>query len=315
MFQKNNTTLSITRYFLIFCLVLSSIHFNFCSKQSIKEYSTAVLTTKGQPTKALLSLLDLLQIKHDGTLKTIVEQTQKAWLRKPGQERWDLEERYENLKDNIISLLGQLNLLDEILPTQLYYDYAIMLGASVGRVRSRLSYLLEQWQKGVRFDTLVVLSGERPLHEELECEAILLDTSSYPFAKKGWKFKGALPTNEIEMMKFVLDQTELPQGFEKVTIVFISVPMLEGPDGMQRRPTTKDTNLKWLDEKPKAGTGLAISNQPYVQYQDAVLKAVMPNEFIIETVGYADTDTTNITVHLDNLARILYQEEQRKKQC
>ena len=55
------------------------------------------------------------------------------------------------------------------------------------------------------------------------------------------------------------------------------------------------------------GNILAISNQPYVGYQNAVLQNLLPNTFGIETVGKSASPNIKITTALDTLARWLQQ--------
>ena len=83
-------------------------------------------------------------------------------------------------------------------------------------------------------------------------------------------------------------------------------------NGILKRPTTPDTVLDWLKIKPHPGLCLAISNQPYVLYQDSVLKTVLPPSFTVETIGEKMDETSyNVSLLLDNLARFLYQEAKR----
>ena len=88
--------------------------------------------------------------------------------------------------------------------------------------------------------------------------------------------------------------------------------MKVGKTGLAIRPNTGDTIIAWLKHNPKPGEILAISSQPYVQYQDAVLKTLIPHGFSTETIGPATVgDSEAIAVNLDNVARILYQEQER----
>ena len=61
-------------------------------------------------------------------------------------------------------------------------------------MRARFAYALAQWQKGMRFTTLVFLVGERPLlddpthHEDNETEAELYDrTNMYLPIRADWQ--------------------------------------------------------------------------------------------------------------------------------
>lgn len=77
------------------------------------------------------------------------------------------------------------------------------------------------------------------------------------------------------------------------------------------RPTTGDTVDSWLQSNLISGSCLVISNNPYVGYQDSVVRTLLPNDFKIETVGNKCSLSVVIAVYLDNLVRWLYQEQKR----
>lgn len=261
----------------------------------------------------LKRILEATQIEHDDTLDSVVQATQKVWLRKPGTERWHMENKFEPLRDQLTPLLNDLNLLKEIKPAQKTYDVAIILGAAVSRMRDRLAYALEQWRNGIRFNTLVFLAGERPLDPEKESVQQLYDRTS-KHVRADWQEPNIAPTTETEMAKMVFDQADLPDGFKKsVKVVFIDTPMQPTADGGTRRSNTGDTIKLWLAETAPQGSVLAISNQPYVGYQHAVLKSFVPQQLHVETVGPKANSALSIDVHLDNLARWLYQENTLQK--
>ena len=285
--------------------------FCFCKTA---DRSAVLLNRDGSPKKPLLSLLNMLHIAHDGTLKTIVEATQKEWLRGSRKERWEIPEQYEEKREEIISGLEQLNCVYKISAEKKQYRYAIVLGALASRVRSRLAFLIDQWNSGVRFDELIFLGGTRPLHTKLENKELLLDSHNkeLPF-KKDWKLEGPLPKTEYEMIKMIFDQSDLPDELKKnVVVTFIDTPMQKKSDGTLRRPNTEDTIGSWLSENPKPGTCLVISNQPYVGYQDSVVRTLLPKDFYIETIGCEAYHDLPIVVHLDNITRWLYQERKRR---
>lgn len=48
------------------------------------------------------------------------------------------------------------------------YDKAFILGATTGKMRTRLQYLKKLWDKGIRFEEIVWLTGERPLDAKID---------------------------------------------------------------------------------------------------------------------------------------------------
>jgi len=284
---------------------------NGCSFAQERATQSTV-TQKEIISPTLLEILEVTQVKHEGNLKSIVDATQKAWLRPAGVERWQMGETYKEQGPTLYPLFKRMGIMDDVNPTQKNYDYGVILGALVSRVRQRLASAVEAWNNGVRFTHLVFLVGARPLDPEKESERDLFNVSNkYLPIKPGWKAPEVLPTTETEMARMVFDQADLPEEFRKaVTVTFIDTPMQKTATGDLRRPNTGDTVNQWLaDPATKPGTVLAFSNQPYVDYQDAVLRTLLPETFTVETVGAAGSGNEQVDVVLDNLARWLYQEQ------
>ncbi len=264
----------------------------------------------GKLSSTLLEILQITNIKHDGTLASIVEATQKDWLRKAGTERWEMDNAREELKPALEPLFKKLGIIDEVAPTAKQYTYGLILGATITSMRERFAYALDLWKKGVVFTHLVFLVGERPLDPVKESEAILYDAQNVylPF-RPDWKNQNVQPKTETDAAKLLFDQANLPKEFkDSVKVTFIDTPMQKLPDGTFRRPNTGDTvNLfkPMLEKTP--GTILAISNQPYVGYQDAVTRTLLAG-YSVETVGAKAKGSLHIGVTLDNLARWIYQE-------
>ena len=275
------------------------VHINCSDKMPATNLLHALIDKNKQPTLSLLKLLAKNDCHHDGSLPSIVQVTQKKLLRQPGKERW--ESKTNTLPDTEdLRLFKELYLIQEIIPTQKHYDYALLLGGVFEDVHIRVEHLIHLWKnKGVRFKSLVILTGERPLDEQIESKQSLISYNVKNIC---------LPTTESEMIKFVLAQTDLPSEWRKPSFssVLVSAPMQKMADGSLRRPNTEDTVIEWLKEhNPDHGTILAVSNQPFVGYQDAVLRKNLWH-FIIETVGAAYKDNESRATILDALTRWLY---------
>ncbi len=238
----------------------------------------------------LLELLTLTKTLHKGTLPSIIKATQKHWLRKPGTERWHIGTTYEGLRPQLLPLFSKLDMIEARQPTQTAYDYVLVFGGLQAQIQNRLSLALTLWQQGIRYKRLIFLLGERPLNPEKE------PLISHPSS----------PKTEADLARIIFDQTDLPQGFT-AEIGFISSPMKQANGGLTR-PTTADTVLKWIATNPSPGTILAVSNQPFVDYQQAVLTTLLPKSFIAETIGYEAQEDIPVGEILDTLARRLYQE-------
>jgi hypothetical protein len=269
-------------------------------------------------TPDLIEVLNITGITHDGTLPSIVDATQKAWLRPTGVERWEMDGKYQELSPIISPYFKQLGMIDEIVPTKKEYTYCIVLGATVTAVRKRLSAALDFWKRGIRFKKLVFLVGARPLAPEKESEATLYhNDNKYLPIKAHWVKPATTPKTETEMARMVFDQAELPHGFtEAVEVVFVDTPMQKLADGTERRPNTGDTVRQWItDTEVIPGSVLALSSQPYIRYQDTVLRTLLPKTFTSETVGPKKSGNESVDVMLDNLARWLSEELNYEQSC
>ncbi len=317
-------------YSIICCLTIISGCFGIETTEHIKQPAIVEGQRPNNPLKALLALMG---IEHDGTLADIVKKTQAAWLRRAGQERWDMENQYQDRTVEIVSLLGKIGVLKEIKPQHASYDYLLVMGAALPRMRERLKHAIDLANEGVHVDNVVLLAGQRPINPTIEPQETFYDRGNKDLPiRPDWVAPKEMPQTEYDAMRMIFDQAQLPEHWknarmyvlngnqedpvidyaDKTTkIIFVNTPMQQVADGSERRPNTGDTVKTWLTSHPVMGSCLVMSNQPYVGYQHAVAQSLLPG-FACETVGKAST-TENIGVHLDNLARWLYQEHQNSK--
>ncbi len=276
--------------------------------------STLKAVSLDPPPRELLTLLSVLDIKHDGTLSTINAIFQKEFLRKPGQERWEMEDVFEEKREQILPLLEKLGVFDAVYPKEKHYDTILIHGATVGRMRTRVKFLDDLWSQGIRADEIVFLAGERPLDPKLESEERLYhqDQSDVRF-RPGWKASMTTPTTEAEAAPFVWDQVVTNDDLRSRKVHYVFCPMIKDlQTGKIRRPSREDTINAWLLMRPPQGRYLAISNNPYIfQQHQATLNVFHEysgeqGKYTFETVGSAEDGTTSIAVHLDNIARWIY---------
>lgn len=247
------------------------------------QHSCRLDDEQGRPCEALLAILDLYGIGHDGSWRSIQEETEKAWLSHGRcRERWEIDPIKDQMPEQSFALFTELGMTDTAVAQKECYDYGAVLGATVKIVRNRFWFLKSEWDRGVRFSTLVILTGDRDLDPRIEGEKELIDPaySPYPF-RPGWHFEGPLPKNETEMMQLVFDQLDLPQEWRSMPITFVDTPK---PEGLSR-PHSEHTLLYWLASTPPPGSLLMVSNQPFVCRQDALLRLYLPLPFTMETVG------------------------------
>jgi hypothetical protein len=269
-----------------------------------------------QPRLKLLQLLELVGMEPLNTSEKSILQinnwAQKNLLRQG--ERWDEQtNRFEELKPKIQPLLSELGFIDTALPHFREYQGALVHGALLPRVRLRLHYLVEQWKQGVRFSHLYFLSGERPLETQKENKTAFLQDESSPLKiRKDWPEPVEFPKTECEMMQLVWDQSDIPEAMRKeVEVYFINAPMKKDPRSDKLfRPTTDDTVEYWLKAAPPYGRYLAITNAPYTNRQDFVVRSLAPKEYSFDTVGSGVNEQEKMAIVLDELARFIFQAKQ-----
>ncbi len=296
----------------------------------------SLITSKGAPSPLLRELFQALNLSSENIIEmnTIA---QNEFLRKPGEERWNMKE-VPHEKEKMLPILEKLGVIHEVLPSSQMYesvDYIFIHGARVSRMQDRVKFFLtkvwpelsEQTKKRVK---VVFLSGDRKLDAALhEKEDLFNPDSSKVHLRADWKKPSTLIETENDAARIIWDQM-VSDKFLRDKILF--VPALQTQEG--KRPTTKDTIKQWLNsfhtfhKNPNSLSPeyrsfwkdapdlyksriLAISNNPFIPYQDQVFKNTLAKEGFehasLETVGPEADPETLIAVHLDNIARWLYE--------
>jgi hypothetical protein len=279
-------------------------------------YSRLLFDENEQPRDKLLELLKMIGMKSlDKSEKPILQinnWAQKNLLRQG--ERWQKQtDRFEELKPKIEFFLRELGFIDASFPHFKKYQGAIVHGALLSSVRCRLSYLIEQWKKGIRFSHLYFLSGERPLDPMRESKNVFFqdENSSLKIRKDGLELT-EFPTTEYEMVQLLWKQSEIPEDMRKhVQVHFINAPMKKDPQSESFiRPTTDDTIQYWLKTEPPYGRYLAVTQAPYMNRQDLVVRKIASKEYLFDTVGSSAHEQEKIAIILDELARCIFQTKQ-----
>lgn len=278
----------------------------FASQDRSANASVRIVSDSGVVAPEIFQLLVLTDVTTDGTLADIVAQTQKQWLRAPGSERWDIAGTASAADQEIYACLHKLAICQEVYPSGKHYEHVMILGALFDTMVQRMQYAIYLWNQGVRFNNIALLAGARPVVPAQGENQEALE-----------KFCGHaiehMAQTEADLINFVYENIDMPADMRAVPVQIIDVPMLQKADGTMRRPNTADTIEYWLNIKPQPGVVLAVSNQPYVEYQDAVLRTLLPIEYPVQTVGSKCVEDKKIGILLDTLARVLYQENVRLK--
>ncbi len=249
-------------------------------------------------TPELTELLELTNVQCEkDNLSSITEATRKAWMRPDTKERWEIVENLPVEKQKrIVELCDQIGMLSEKAPQATHYRYCLIIGSALPTVKMRMQYVGKLWEKGVRFDEIVFLTGDRSLDEKVDRLPLLSN----------------LPSNEAEGMLAIYKALSLPQELKDLPLTVVNVPKTSTDKGL-RRPGTHDTVLQWLQNNPEPGSCLFLSSQPYVAYQNAIVRDILPKEFDYEFAGPAASLGYHLrpSLLLDNISRWLAQESQQ----
>ena len=251
----------------------------------------------GKPTSALLEVLRITGVDHDGTLLGIRNSTQSTWYQS-GKIRASIGEEHGDLKTALMPFFMKLGLINEVLASNREYNNVLLLGATLLAVRKRLAFLMKEWDRGVRFQQVVLLGSSRPLNEKEIPELLNASNLELPF-DDSWTTGAEVPATEGQMMRMVYDQAQSRFPWkEEGKVVFRIHP---------GKANTEETIHHWLsEENPSPASCLAISSQPFVKDQELAVRKVLPAQFQVEAIGYAVPPSIPATVFLDNLAKIIF---------
>jgi len=189
----------------------------------------------------------------------------EKWRTHPGVERWDLElpNKIKNSANSIIDICDNLGMKEKVLPKNSSYSGVLFLGASFKTVVNRLEFYTKLLNEGVISKELKVwvLTGERKLNKKVgETKENFLEL--IPSGEKPLP----LPRNEFEMIKYVFHY-KMPKN---VRVGYI----YSKKDPNHTRATTMSTVHEFAKRIPESSQTehyLAISNQPYVDYQKSAI--------------------------------------------
>jgi len=244
--------------------------------------TSPLLTEEGYLIPPLVQIAELYKVDPPDQLSSFVAFSQRYWIL--GGERWEFP-KDEN-SSIIMQVMQDLACIEEVHAKEKVYTYALLLGSTEKNMKERISFLISEWENGVRFSHVVLLSGERPLDSKIEPMAGSFSTES------------ALLTHLWQVM--------IPDEMRSIPYFLVSSAMKSNG----KRPTTGDTVIDWLKERPSPGHCIAISSQPFIGYQHSVLQILSPT-FTIETIGPKRQGPLPLPLSLDTLAKWMYQENLR----
>ena len=237
---------------------------------------------------------------------------QAHWIHR-GTFRYEIQG--ERPTEEYIDILRELDCIDEFLaPIRTYstFDGSLLLGTTLPRFRTRLATLKKEYDRGAHFKQVYLLGSERPLNPQKESfDDLRFPKEGLPI-KKTWDVATVpLPTNEIDMMHYVVDQSDIPTEWEVIVIKTSNVA-LQGAGF--RYANTGDTFVQWQkDTRFVDGRFLIVSNQPFVRYQETNARRILPQEMLLFGIGHMANVELPLGTFLDNLAKQLYEESLLQK--
>jgi hypothetical protein len=275
------------------------------------KHKYSYFTSEGRVTasfKLLLKALNFPLSQHDNFIEIYQKILAAGWQNKPATERYamDINNTTADERKDIINICNnELGFNKEVLPSNKTYDGIFLLGSDLEDTIKRVDFYKKLLRENLINPNikLFILTGDRKVSNEYgetkeAFEALL---------KRNEELK-KIPSNELEMIKFVLSHN-LPE-LTKYEVIY------SGIDKEHIRATTASTIEKFLELYPfsaKPKTYLVISNQPFIDYQDSVIKLVMAKaareDIQIETVGFGGfpqvDEVNNAAILLDTIAKTL----------
>ncbi len=197
------------------------------------------------------------------------------------QERWEIKPAAWMLKNQEanFSYLRTLGFIDSVKPTTTSTDAICILGTTLERITNRLNYANLAVTDGIQADKLILLAGERVATLGVD----------------GTKEQLTNIANNYHISDLIkLTETHLIQeAYNNSLLSNNKIPsyVIDTPAGDLPRPTTQTTILElieWPKQHEDINDILFVSNQPYVKYQEAIIKEVLQSRNIsinVEVIG------------------------------
>jgi len=227
-------------------------------------------------------------------LKWLKEASWKHLAREQGKELWEVLEPdfSKETREDIIQAFYTLHFIDVVKPSERDFERLIILGAAEFRVEARLDYAEKLWNEGVRFEQIYLLGSGRKVDPSVE--------------KTAEKLKPGATQTDMMRKVFREKSKNWPQGMKNIEVIFV--------DTKGKRPSLEETIKSWIKEaKPKKKDKvLALSNQPFINYQKNTIETLVPGVFVAGP--QVDKMELRISDAMDSLARTISRGYEKAKQ-
>lgn len=233
-------------------------------------------------------------------LIAMVKETQaKFVIRQGAQERWEtkpLAWMHEET-EKMVAALTTLGFITMVQPSKNQADLICLLGAAKGRMRDRMAFANNLLEQGVTADAIIMLTGERYVTAGVDGTEEELTALAKALHLESWK-----KLTETDIAKDLYAHSDLQNHG-------IAWYVIDTPKGDLPRPTTLTTTLalmEWLHEHPEVHHIIFVSNQPYVLYQEAIIRPIIGDTVTFEMVGSAVEKATNVPPIIEGLGSFLW---------
>ncbi len=242
-----------------------------------------------------------LQIIED--ILHFVKSTQEKFVIRNGhQERWEISasEWMKHNQQNIYNNLKILGFSDPIKPKTNVVDAICILGATRKRMADRLEYTESLIKNGLKTNTIILLTGERYVTENIDGTAEELSNIAHRFNIQNWK-----KLTETHLFEDLYGMSELQK--RKLAKYTIDTPARD-----LQRPTTQSTLtelITWLKNHKNIKNILFVSNQPYAKYQKAIITSVFKDYKInieFDVIGSGVQNKENIQQMIEGLGSYIW---------
>lgn len=211
-------------------------------------------------------------------------------LRRDSKERWELKplDWMQQQEEAVIVDLKDMVFIDALTPSLKTVDVICILGATKGRMDERMDYAASLLAEGLIAAKIILLTGERYVTDKVDGSAEVLRTIAEEYGIEDWH-----DLTEAHLMDYLFKRSRL-------SLYNLEMYLINTPAGDLPRPTTQTTMLdliQWLKEHSDVRSIIFVSNQPYVNYQKAIIASILKEQDVYITFEVVGSAAARVSPH------------------
>jgi hypothetical protein len=279
--------------------------FDAQQKNSLENlFKESLIIEQGQSWKDLFLKRDNEEDLIFDILNMIQLTQEKFVVRSGTKERWEVakQEWIKNNKDETLSDLKILGFIDSIKPKIQFFDAVCILGATGPKMKDRIDYANFLIESGLKVKNIILLAGERYVTKNIDGKERELIELAKKLNINDWQ-----KLTETDLISDLYNKSDLYNrnlAYHLIDTLAMDLP----------RPTTQTTIIeliKFLNAHREIRNIIFISNQPYVKYQESVIRSVFDDFKInvnFEVVGSSYSDIKDLQKPLEGLGSYIWAE-------